>query len=95
VLALHIVGSRDVAAGQAPGVNGGRLVGSWALRSGNTVDAYLVGGLDGAGALRCEWDSWPLTLAEQAEWVSRVRPAIITRLGELLERPGAAIVIPL
>jgi hypothetical protein len=94
VLALHIVGSRDVAAGQAPGVNGGRLVGSWALRSGNTVDAYLVGGLDGPGALRCEWDRYPLTPDEAAEWTARVRPAIVVKLGELLERPGASVVIP-
>jgi hypothetical protein len=76
-------------------VNGGRLVGTWELRSGNSVDAYLVGGRDALGALRCEWDRYPLMPDEAAEWTARVRPAIITKLGELLEKPGSAVVIPL
>jgi hypothetical protein len=36
-----------------------------------------------------------LTPNEVAEWTARVRPAIIVKLGELLEKPGSAVVIPL
>jgi hypothetical protein len=84
-----------VAARAGAEVNGGRLVGEWTLSTKNAVAAYLVGGLDGSWTLTCEWDTWPLTPREQAEWTARVRPAIVERLGELLEKPGAAVVIPL
>ena len=73
----------------------GRFIGSWETRSGNGVDLHLVGGLDGEGLMRCEWDRLPLTNGDLYDWRQRIRPAAAGRVRELLELTGATLVIEL
>ena len=66
-----------------------RLVGSWTSRSGNHVDVFVFFANGPAlGAVECEWDQWPLATEDQADWTERIRPAVLARVAELLERPG-------
>lgn len=72
----------------------GRLVGTWSTTRGNSVDVFLTGGLDGAGELTCAWDTFPLSPEDQAEYVVRIRPAIIHHTRALLElRPGGSTLV--
>jgi len=70
----------------------GRLVGSWLTVTGNSCDVYLGGGLD---VVTFAWDRLPLSARDVRDYERRILPAVLRVVGELLERPGRALVVRL
>jgi len=72
----------------------GRLVGTWATRSGNSCDVYLVGGIDTTGLVSFAWDKFPVSAADLADYEKWILPAVV-RAAMVLEHPGPALVVQL
>lgn len=76
-----------------------RALGSWRCRSGNSVDVFLQCSRDSDEySLALEWDAPPpLSVADALDYVSRIQPAILARVREVLEAhvPTAVVTVTL
>lgn len=71
-----------------------RALGAWRCRSGNSVDVFLQCSDADGYSLAFEWDAPPpLSVADELDYVSRIRPAVLALAQEVLEKPGRAAVV--
>ena len=62
--------------------------------SGNNVEVFFRSIGDGFGALELEWDDPPpLQAADEAYYVSVIRPAVVRLVAEYTERTGSTVVL--
>jgi hypothetical protein len=71
-------------------------LGDWTCPSGNNVVAYYRELRPGQAVRDLEWDAPPpLSPADELYYLAVIRPAIVRRAQEYLERPGRAMVATL
>jgi hypothetical protein len=69
-------------------------LGSWACRSGNSVDVFFTRSARGLASVVFEWDTPPpLSAADHRDYEERVLPDVIRRVQEYTETRGPALVI--
>lgn len=74
--------------------NGRVRLGSWTCPSGNNVIAYYRPASNGLASFDLEWDSPPPLTPEDADYYrSVIRPAMIGRVAEWLEKPTARALV--
>ena len=72
------------------------MIGVWYLASGNVVRCYLEPGAGDMRGVTAEWDGpFSLTMADRREYLTTIRPALVGRLREYLERRGPALIVEL